>query len=64
MSEATLPIVACQRLWEHDMARVAQEPFRNVDLMGFGFLSRLTGAKSQAKEFLESRQSRKRESRN
>lgn len=61
VSETTLPIVACQRLWEHDMARVAQEPFRNIDVMGFGFLSLLAGAKSQAKEFLETRQSRRRD---
>ena len=61
VSEATFPIVTCQRLWEHDIARVVQEPTRNLDLTGFGFLSRLTGAKAQAKDFLDSRQSRKRE---
>jgi len=43
------------------MARFAQEPTRNIDLLGFGFLSRLTGEKAKAKEFLDSRQSRKRE---
>ena len=61
VSEATLPIVTCQRLWEHDIARVVQEPTRNLDLFGIGALSRLTGAKAQAKEFLDSRQSCKRE---
>ena len=61
VSEATFPIVTCQRLWEHDIARVVQEPTRNLDLFGFGFLSRLTGAKAKAKDFLDSRQSRKRE---
>ena len=61
VSEATFPIVTCQRLWEHDIARVVQEPTRNLDLSGFGLLPRLTGAKAKAKEFLDSRQSRKRE---
>ena len=61
VSEATFPIVTCQRLWEHDIARVVQEPTRNLDLFGIGALSRPTGAKAQAKEFLDSRQSRKRE---
>jgi hypothetical protein len=61
VSETTFPIVTCQRLWRHDIARFAQEPTRNVDLLGFGFLSRLTGEKAKAKAFLDSRQSRKRE---
>jgi hypothetical protein len=61
VSETTFPIVTCQRLWNHDIARVIQEPTRNVDLLGFGFLSRLTGDKAKAKEFLESRQSLRRE---
>ncbi|WP_193557291.1 AAA family ATPase [Microvirga pakistanensis] len=60
-SETTLPIVACQRLWHHDLARVAQEPTRDVDLFGFGFLSRLTGQKAKAKEFLDTRRSRRRD---
>jgi hypothetical protein len=37
------------------------EPTRNIDLFGLGFLSRLTGNKAQAKEFLDQRKSRKRE---
>ena len=61
VSETTFPIVTCQRLWNHDIARVVQEPTRNLDLLGVGLLSRLTGAKAQAKEFLDSRQSHKRE---
>ena len=61
VSETTLPIVTCQRLWNHDIARVVQEPTRDIDLLGFGFLSRLTGNKAKAKEFLDSRQSRNRE---
>jgi hypothetical protein len=61
ISEVTLPIASCQRLWHHDMARLVHEPTRNIDLFGFGFLSRLTGNKAQAKEFLDQRKSRKRE---
>lgn len=61
LSETTFPIVTCHRLWHHDIARVVQEPMRNIDLLGFGFLSRLTGDKAKAQEFLDSRQSRKRE---
>lgn len=61
VSETTFPIVTCQRLWNHDIARFSQEPMRNIDLLGFGFLSRLTGDKAKAKEFLDSRRSRKRE---
>jgi hypothetical protein len=61
VSETTFPIVTCQRLWHHDMARVVHESTRNIDLLGFGFLSRLTREKAKAKEFLDSRQSRKRE---
>ena len=59
-SKTTLPLVTCQRLWEHDIARCVQEPTRNIDLLGLGFLSRLTGAKAKAQEFLDSRESRKR----
>lgn len=60
VSEVTLPIAACQRLWHHDFARVVHEPTRNIDLLGFGFLSRLVGAKAQAKEYLDQRKSRSR----
>lgn len=59
VSETTLPIVTCQRLWEHDMARLIQEPQKDVDLFGFGFLTKLTGEKAKAKAFLESREYRK-----
>ena len=34
---------------------------KDIDLFGFGFLSRLTGEKAQAKEFLDQRKSRTRE---
>jgi hypothetical protein len=64
VSETTFPIVTCQRVWRHDMARVVHEPMQDVDLLGFGLLSRLTGDKAKAKEFLDSRQSRRREVRN
>ena len=43
------------------MARVVQEPTKNIDLFGFGFLSRLTGAKAKAKEYLDQRKSRSRD---
>ena len=49
VSEVTLPIVSCQRLWHHDMARVVHEPTRNIDLLGMGMLSRLTGDKAKAR---------------
>ncbi|MGC1861880.1 MAG: hypothetical protein WA733_12340 [Methylocystis sp.] len=61
VTEATLPIASCQRLWHHDMARVAQDPMKNIDILGFGFLSRLTGAKAKAKEYLDQRNSRSRD---
>jgi hypothetical protein len=61
VSETTLPIASCQRLWEHDTVRLVHEPARNLDLFGLEYLSRLTGAKAKAKEFLDSRQSRKRD---
>jgi hypothetical protein len=61
VTETTLAVATCQRLWQHDIARVAQEPSKNIDLFGFGFLSRLTGEKAEAKEFLDQRKSRARE---
>ncbi|MBR1250017.1 hypothetical protein JQ609_24215 [Bradyrhizobium sp. AUGA SZCCT0169] len=61
VSPTTLPIVSCQRLWDHDAARLVQEPTRDLDLLGYGYLTRLTGQKAGAKEFLDSRQSRKRD---
>jgi hypothetical protein len=61
VSETTLPIASCQRLWHHDMQRLAQEPTRNVDLLGLGVFSRLTGAKAEAKAYLDSRLCRHRE---
>lgn len=64
VSETTLPIVTCQRLWRHDIARRAQEPMRDIDLVGsiLGFeLPRLSGDKAEAKKFLDSRKSRGRD---
>ncbi|HEX7185838.1 MAG TPA: AAA family ATPase [Thermoanaerobaculia bacterium] len=65
VSETIFPIVTCQRLWHHDIARKAQEPMRDIDLvgsvLGFDALPRLLGGKAEAKKFLDSRQSRKRE---
>jgi hypothetical protein len=63
-TETTLAVATCQRLWHHDMARYVQEPNKDIDLFGMGFLSRLTGEKAEAKEFLDQRKSRKREIRN
>jgi hypothetical protein len=60
-TETTLAVATCQRLWPHDRARLVQEPTKDIDLFGFGFLSRLTGEKAKAKEFLDQRKSRKRE---
>ena len=58
VSETTLPIATCQRLWRHDIARFAQEPTRDIDLLGFGLMKRLTGEKAIAKEYLDTRASR------
>ena len=61
VSDITLPIASCQRLWHHDMARLVQEPTKNIDLLGYNFLSRLTGTKQQAKEYLDQRKYRSRD---
>ncbi|MFT3850277.1 MAG: hypothetical protein QM739_16870 [Propionivibrio sp.] len=60
ISEVTLALVTCQRLWPYDIERVRQEPTRNLDLFGLGFLLRLTGDRAKAKEFLDKRESRSR----
>ena len=60
VSETTLPIVTCQRLWRHDIARLAQEPTRDIDLFGLGLMTRLTSEQAEAKEYLDTRVSRKR----
>lgn len=60
-SETTLAIATCQRLWHHDIARCVQEPNKDIDLFGMNFLSRLTGDRAEAKEFLDQRKSRTRD---
>jgi hypothetical protein len=60
-SEVTLAVASSQRLWHHDLARIVNEPSRNLDLFGMGFLTRLTGDKAKAKEYLDQRKSRTRE---
>ncbi|WP_455296646.1 AAA family ATPase [Brucella pituitosa] len=61
VSESTLPITSCQRIWEYDMARMVQFPNRDIDIFGFGSVNRLTGAKLEAKKFLDSRESNRRD---
>jgi|TARA_R100000322_G_scaffold169672_2_gene142494 hypothetical protein len=61
VSETTLPIVTCQRLWDHDFARLVQEPHKDIDIFGLGFLTQLKGEKAKAKAFLERREYRKRD---
>ncbi|MBR0828529.1 ATP-binding protein [Bradyrhizobium manausense] len=63
-TETTVAVATCQRLWSHDIARYVQEPNKDIDLLGMGFLSRLTGEKAEAKEFLDQRKCRTREIRN
>jgi hypothetical protein len=58
LSEVTLALVACQRLWPFDIARVRQEPTRNIDLFGFRLVDRLTGEKKVAQDYLDNRPSR------
>ncbi len=60
-TETTLAVATCQRLWQHDIARFVQEPTKDIDIFGFGLLSRLTGEKAAAKKLLDQRKSRKRE---
>jgi hypothetical protein len=59
VSETTLPIVTCQRLWDHDFARLVQESQKDLDIFGLGFLTKLTGEKAKAKAFLDSLEYRK-----
>ncbi|QTB99413.1 ATP-binding protein [Alcaligenes sp. SORT26] len=58
ISEVTLALVTCQRLWPFDIERVRQEPTRNIDLFGFGIFNRLTGVKKAAQDYLDKRPSR------
>ena len=58
ISEVTLALVACQRLWPFDIARVRHEPTRNIDLFGLGLINQLTGDKKVAQDYLDRRLSR------
>ncbi len=59
-TDTTLPLAACQRIWAFDRARYSQESSKNIDLLGYGFLSRLYGEKAEAKTYLDERKYRKR----
>lgn len=58
ISEVTLALVSCQRLWPFDIARVRNEPARNIDLFGLGKINQLTGNKKIAEDYLDMRPSR------
>ena len=58
VSATTLPIASAQRLWGIDMGRVAQGQMQGIDPLGLGELTRLTGDKEEAVNFLKSRRSR------
>ena len=58
ISEVTLALVGCQRLWPFDIARVRHEPTRNIDLFGLGLINQLTGDKKIAQDYLDMRLSR------
>lgn len=59
-TETTLPLAACQRIWAFDRARHSQESSKNIDLLGYAFLSRLHGEQAAAKTYLDERKYRKR----
>lgn len=61
VSETTLPVASCQRLWHHDLARFINESTRNIDLFGWGSLARLSGAQAEAQDYLDKRTYRTRE---
>lgn len=58
ISEVTLALAACQRIWPFDIARVRQEPTRDIDLFGLGLVNQLTGDKKVAQDYLDKRLSR------
>ena len=60
ISETVLPVVTCQRLWHDDLRRFAQEPMGGIDLLGFGLQAPVARHRAVAREFLDSRQHRKR----
>jgi hypothetical protein len=60
MTETTLAVATCQRLWHHDIRRAYHEPMKNLDIFGIG-QPEFTRAQKHAQAFLDSRQSRRRE---
>ena len=58
ISEVTLALVACQRLWPFDIARMRNEPTRYIDLFGLGLVNQLSGDKKVAQDYLDKRLSR------
>lgn len=64
VSETTAAVATCQRLWQHDINRFAQDSHKDINFLGFDVGSRLTGEQVAAKEFLDKRKSRKLEIRN
>ena len=59
-TDTTLALATCQRLWIYDRARHSQESSKNIDLLGYAWLSRLYGEKADAKAYLDERKYRKR----
>jgi hypothetical protein len=59
-TDTTLALATCQRLWIYDRARHSQESSKNIDLLGYAWLSRLNGEKADAKAYLDGRKYRKR----
>ena len=64
VSDTVLPVVTCQRLWHDDLRRFVREDTRGIDLLGLGLQSHLEGDRAAAKEYLDSRHSRRREVQN
>ena len=60
VSETTLSIVTCQRLWHHDIARLVQEPTQDIILPSLGLMPHPTSEQTEAKKYLNTRASRKR----
>lgn len=58
ISEFTLALVACQRLWPFDIARVRQEPMRNIDIFGLGLINPIKAEEKISQDYLDKRTSR------
>lgn len=61
VSDTTLSLITCQRLWEHDIARVVQAPTRDIEIPAFGLIDRLKGDRAEAKKYLAGRPSNQRD---